>query len=142
MPTENRSSNTEMVSVPRELLRRIDHMYTEGMSIYGECEELRALLAQPADQTNAARDVIAERRRQISAEDYKLERDDCYTFCELALAAAAYACSAGGAQKVGRSLFRRDIEHWKPTTPRRDLVKAGALIFAEIERLDRLNASN
>ena len=28
----------------------------------------------------------------------------------------------------------------KPTTPRRDLVKAGALILAEIERLDRLVA--
>jgi len=26
---------------------------------------------------------------------------------------------------------------WKPTTPRRDLVKAAALILAEIERLDR-----
>ena len=26
---------------------------------------------------------------------------------------------------------------WKPSTNRRDLVKAGALILAEIERLDR-----
>jgi hypothetical protein len=30
-----------------------------------------------------------------------------------------------------------DFAHYKPTTPRRDLVKAGALILAEIERLDR-----
>lgn len=29
----------------------------------------------------------------------------------------------------------------KPGTPRRDLVKAGALILAEIERLDRIQAS-
>jgi len=29
---------------------------------------------------------------------------------------------------------------WKPTTRRRDLVKAGALILAEIERLDRAAA--
>jgi hypothetical protein len=28
-------------------------------------------------------------------------------------------------------------EWWKPTNRRRDLVKAGALILAEIERLDR-----
>ena len=27
---------------------------------------------------------------------------------------------------------------WKPTDRRRDLVKAGALILAEIERLDRI----
>jgi hypothetical protein len=141
MPTENRSSNTEMVSVPRDLLQKIDRMYADGMSIYGECEELRSLLAQPADQTGAARDVVAERQRQIRAEGYKPERDDCYTFGELALAAAAYACSAGGAPKIGRSLFGWDNEHWKPTTPRRDLVKAGALILAEIERLDRLNTN-
>lgn len=31
-------------------------------------------------------------------------------------------------------------EWWKPKNPRRDLVKAGALIVAEIERLDRLEA--
>jgi hypothetical protein len=31
--------------------------------------------------------------------------------------------------------------HWlKDTAPRRDLVKAGALILAEIERLDRAEA--
>jgi hypothetical protein len=30
-----------------------------------------------------------------------------------------------------------DWSWFKPTTPRRDLVKAGALIVAEIERLDR-----
>lgn len=29
------------------------------------------------------------------------------------------------------------LDWWKPTTYRRDLVKAGALILAEIERLDR-----
>lgn len=28
-------------------------------------------------------------------------------------------------------------EWWKPKEPRRDLVRAGALIIAEIERLDR-----
>ncbi|MEB3421767.1 hypothetical protein VK682_24660 [Salipiger manganoxidans] len=34
-------------------------------------------------------------------------------------------------------LWPWDRKWWKPTTPRRDLVKAGALIVAEIERLDR-----
>ena len=31
-------------------------------------------------------------------------------------------------------------EAWKPTYPVRDLVKAGALIAAEIDRLERANA--
>lgn len=48
MPTENRSSNTEMVSVPRELTDDICH----GLRITQERarEELRALLAKPAEQ--------------------------------------------------------------------------------------------
>ncbi|TIM14496.1 MAG: hypothetical protein E5Y67_12520 [Mesorhizobium sp.] len=33
-----------------------------------------------------------------------------------------------------------DASWWKPTARRRDLVKAGALIAAEIERIDRLAA--
>jgi hypothetical protein len=33
-----------------------------------------------------------------------------------------------------------DEDWWKPEDPRRDLVRAGALIIAEIERLDRQDA--
>lgn len=53
MPTENRSSNTEMVNVPRDLLARVSS--TElGMSArkdrYAAAYEARAILAQPAPQ--------------------------------------------------------------------------------------------
>jgi len=92
--------------------------------------------------SRAAADVIAERQRQIMAEGHNPERDDCYSFGELALAAAGYAASAGGARSIGRQLFRWDNVHWKPSTPRRDLVKAGALILAEIERIDRAAITN
>ncbi|WP_312388536.1 hypothetical protein [Stutzerimonas nitrititolerans] len=37
------------VLVDRELLVRLENAYMEGMSIYGECEEIRAVLAQPAE---------------------------------------------------------------------------------------------
>ncbi|WP_416425638.1 hypothetical protein RAM80_07745 [Pseudomonas sp. App30] len=37
----------DQISVPRELLERLERIYMDGMSIYGECEEIRALLAQP-----------------------------------------------------------------------------------------------
>lgn len=36
----------ECVAVQRELLSRIVKCYEDGMSIYGECEELRTILAQ------------------------------------------------------------------------------------------------
>lgn len=99
--------------------------------------------------SDASRDVMAERERQISVEGWTPQRDDRYDTGEMASAAAAYAqhaaLQAAGAQ--GDALNAPYIETWpwsrkwwKPTTARRNLVKAGALILAEIERLDRLAA--
>ncbi len=93
-------------------------------------------------------EIAAERRRQIEVEGWTPEHDDKHHGGELATAAAAYAYAAGvdDAQRapfVGGRLAPRgwpwSLEWWKPTTRRRDLIKAGALIVAEIERLDRAN---
>ncbi|MFA9288248.1 hypothetical protein ACCQ08_26055, partial [Comamonas sp. SY3] len=95
--------------------------------------------AQPADAlTRAALDVLAERARQIGKEGYVPEADDSYVDAELAAAAATYALLATGADG-----WRVD-DHWpwaqdslKKGDARRMLEKAGALILAEMERLDR-----
>ena len=60
MPTENRSSNTEMVSVPRELAQMaadaIDDHLTDGVSAVSAAawvdvtQKMRAILSQPAEQ--------------------------------------------------------------------------------------------
>lgn len=50
MPTENRSSNTEMVSVPRELLERLD-LGKNTATALSALPELRAILALPAEQS-------------------------------------------------------------------------------------------
>ncbi|MBC3421837.1 hypothetical protein [Pseudomonas sp. RW3S2] len=47
MPTENRSSNTEMVSVPREQLQAWQKRFSKAQ-IFKESSEVQALLAQPA----------------------------------------------------------------------------------------------
>ena len=44
---------------------------------------------------SAARDVIAERQRQVSAEGYSLHRDDLYVNGELAEAAATNQSGSG-----------------------------------------------
>lgn len=106
---------------------------------------LRPAPAAGDAQTEAARDVLAERQRQQEKEGFNDENDDNYCG-DLATAGAAYALNA--AENI--SAFRESNENdaspefwpwpnrwWKPTTPRRDLVKACALILAEIERLDR-----
>ncbi|WP_412027885.1 hypothetical protein [Deinococcus yunweiensis] len=89
-----------------------------------------------------AHEVLQERYRQLHEEDWTPEHDDGHRRGELARAAAAYALSATG-QYEGSGVpvawpWRGSF--WKPSTPRRDLVKAAALILAEIERLDRLDA--
>lgn len=100
-------------------------------------EYVRDLIASAGPQTNAARDVLAERRRQIEAEGWTPEHDDEHGAGEMAAAAACYALNAAGCGcEVARN-WPWDGSWWKPTTSRRDLVKAGALILAEIERLDR-----
>lgn len=108
--------------------------------------------AQEAWRSQAANDVLAERRRQIEAEGWTAEHDDTHSRGELASAAACYATELDlwtgyeQADRKGRATLISAERvwpwsgWWKPTDRRRNLVKAGALILAEIERLDRLPA--
>lgn len=87
-------------------------------------------------------EIAAERRRQIEVEGWTPEHDDLHDCGELAQAAAAYAfhnTDAENFQPAAESLFPTnwDADWWKPKNPRRDLIRAAALIVAEIERLDR-----
>lgn len=97
--------------------------------------------AAPEEQTQAARDVLAERQRQISAEGWAPERDDEHHVGALPHAAAMYAIYGNiGYYGPGNppSDWPWATEWWKPSADhRRNLIKAGALILAEIERLDR-----
>lgn len=111
---------------------------------------------RPTDETLsvAARDVLAERTRQVLLEGWTPEHDDEHDGGEMAVAAACYALVAGVADphrdalRLFGPLFSAattpleqmwpwDAGWWKPKDRRRDLVRAGALVIAEIERLDR-----
>jgi hypothetical protein len=92
-----------------------------------------------------ARDVIAERLGQQKREGFTSQRDDGYVYDELTNAAIAYVLSA---QSPTLREFRPigvpsvwpdnwDEKWFKPVGPRRDLVKAAALLIAEVDRLDR-----
>ncbi|CAJ7882444.1 Uncharacterised protein [Burkholderia pseudomallei] len=90
-----------------------------------------------AEVTDAARDVLDERHRQIDAEGWTPAHDDEHDKCEMALAAIVYTESAVGYHPSCPDTWPWSPKWFKPTTPRRDLVKAAALVIAEIERLDR-----
>lgn len=102
---------------------------------------LRAATSPVAEEAKgAARDVLAERQRQISAEGWTPEHDDEHDVGELSQAAAFYAMY-GLSFERGRVVWPWDESWLKPGSRRRNLVKAGALILAEIERLDRAAVS-
>ncbi|WP_321946608.1 hypothetical protein [Paraburkholderia sp. J10-1] len=88
--------------------------------------------------TQAAHDVLAERRRQVTEEGWTPQHDDQHADGDLAAASACYALHAGGWQPATiAEYWPWAPSWWKPTTKRRDLVKSVALGIAEIERLDR-----
>lgn len=98
---------------------------------------------------NGAELIAAERQRQITDEGWTPEHDAEHVQGELALAGACYAWPPPRPLDVKKA-WPWDREWWKPTIPAhgaksnaqewqdariRDLVKAGALIAAEIDRL-------
>lgn len=141
-----------------ELLSRLmddDDWKTADRLLIGSC------VAMAEHASRAALDVQGERRRQVEAEGWSPDHDAEHNGGELAAAAAAYALHAAdqlnpysqgdggdeapsfwpwhnGIAGRGEGPEKTEPAWWKPTTQRRDLVKAGALILAEIERLDRL----
>jgi hypothetical protein len=90
-------------------------------------------------RSDAARDVLAERRRQVEREGWTPEHDDKHSTGEMAAAAACYALHTEPVGNVGDYLrfWPWDSKWWKPRDKRRNLVKAAALILADIERIDR-----
>jgi hypothetical protein len=99
-------------------------------------------MAQNEDKkmSKAIDDISAERQRQVRAEGWTPEHDDTHDGEELARAAVSYAMPWSLRGRTGMpDEWPWDSEWWKPnhSNRRRELVKAGALIVAEIERLDR-----
>ena len=112
--------------------------------------------------SQAVIDVANERVRQVTAEGYTLEHDDEHIDGSIASVASCYAlpplkrlmAKMRFPRDVGRSadepvIVRDEVavpinwpqswhgSAWKARDRRRELVIAGALILAEIERIDR-----
>lgn len=96
--------------------------------------------------------IAIERQRQIKEEGFSLRRDENYMNEELSMAASCYALP--GELRVYMNdvpdQWPWDADHWKPANVEfrheesykeeriRELQKAGALIAAEIDRLNRV----
>jgi hypothetical protein len=144
-----------MTAAPRAYYTdsRIQHDWAVWEKAWQAALSTAPLAAAPAVLTEAARDVLAERCRQIEVEGWTRLHDETeHDEGQLARAAACYATGDihertepvhhdGLPSRLTQTLtlWPWDMSWWKPTSPRRNLVKAGALILAEIERLDRID---
>ena len=88
--------------------------------------------------------IAVERHRQMSAEGWTPDHDDCHVNGELAYAAACYAIPVKDRSKTVMRLWPWLMKWWKPNPEDRirELVKAGALIAAEIDRLNRIGLTD
>lgn len=126
------------------------------------CRALKSHPSPPAQDERGviAAEIAAERTRQINREGFDASHDDEHDNGELALAAACYAAVSPSDDRLhdvqiafydglppefafkGWLRWPWDREWWKPKDRRRDLIRAAALIVAEIERLDRASAGD
>jgi hypothetical protein len=90
--------------------------------------------------------IAEERARQVAKEGWTPEHDDDHDNGSLAAAAATYALVAREQALGDKGPFRSNPDLWpweakwfKPRDQRRNLVRAGALIAAELDRLDRIS---
>ncbi|HHG4316562.1 TPA: hypothetical protein ACPWEX_003144 [Pseudomonas aeruginosa] len=128
-------------------LANVDALAVQVLKLGGTISFAHHRTDQAGQMPQAWLDVQAERRRQVEAEGWTPEHDDAHSHGEMARAAACYALAGSSAPNDGTAAllvslaWPWDEQWWKPTSARRDLVKACALALAEIERLDRAGIS-
>ncbi len=104
--------------------------------------------------TRAIDDIAWERRRQVEQEGCSDRADDSYTAGQLAAAAQSYVLAVMARRSPETALRYEGSNRpmpprcwpfpphwWRPKDDRRDLVRAGALAVAEIDRVYRLAGS-
>ena len=78
--------------------------------------------------------ISEERKRQIEKEGYSLEHDANHNVNEFTFAAMAYlACNFPN--NAANEMWPWELEYWKPKDLRKNLIRAGALIAAALDRL-------
>lgn len=117
-----------MGSTPQEACADFDRAWREEITPRAH---ILARTDAAASLNGAVDDVLSERFRQIAEEGWTPDHDDSHTDNELSRAAACYC--------IGNlAYWPWDLDWWKPTDHRGNLIKAAALCIAEIERLDRI----
>lgn len=147
-PTPAQAVVLEALELAKDYARLIrDEAWGTAGKKFDELRTTLAALVQPPEAPAAVevsrlawRDVLAERQRQISKEGWTPEHDDEHDEGDLSLAGAVYAVTKGYRADVPPA-WPWEAAAFKPRDWRANLVRAGALVLAELERLDRLKAA-
>ena len=122
--------------------------YPEEREMREQMEQRAYEMARADEDRYVLREIDEERTRQIASEGWTAEHDDGHTNGELARAAGCYALHAGLPEPAQVAAGHApgdwpwDAAWWKPKDRRRDLIRAAALIVAEVERLDRASRAS
>lgn len=147
-------------NIPANHPRRIALLANSGCDVSREPDDVRRLVAEyraggpkPPVLSGAAM-IAVKRQRQITAHGYDASNDDAYERGQLICAAMCYASvpllrltykpDAAEAQVIEMmsATWPWDEEFWNPDADAvENLVNAGALIAAEIDRLQRLSVA-
>ncbi|RQT43142.1 hypothetical protein DF046_36815 [Burkholderia cepacia] len=135
-------TDEQILTVARRKFR--DGHTVDPAKLHAYCDTVRTVIAcynlEPV--TQAARDVLTERRRQIEQEHIKPRLDNLYRKGQLAAAAGCYLLFSDSYPNVGEPPPQWPFADpwWKPKDYRRDVLRAAALTLAELERIDRAAA--
>lgn len=119
---------------PQTSIERIKTINATLPSFSLKTVEALVEMLESCNSTKAINDVIAEHQRQQTVKGFSTEQDDTYVGFQLSAAAICYI-EPMEAENYWPADWYDDS--FKPTDTRRNLIKAAALIIAEIERLDR-----
>lgn len=96
-------------------------------------EAVKRLMDLDQSSVFALADIATERLRQIEKEGWSPEHDAGHRYGQMAQAAACYALGRKEIRGIdSASIWPWSLEWWKPGSPHRNYVRAGALIVAEL----------
>lgn len=113
----------------QQLQQKLDDALAENRQLH---ERLRGVTA-----TTGSYMIAVERERQVIDEGYNAEHDHVHTPMTLARAAVSYIlCNDEKKRNVARNTYWPwEDKYYKPRDMKRNLIRAGALVAAAIDRL-------
>lgn len=119
-------------------------VHLEGFAGAFAVEYLKTTMTEEATYKTGIELIAEERKRQVDVKNWTANHDDNHTRNELAIVAMCYVTPPSYRPMLAPTKWFNsigwDVAHWNPGERIMELQKAGALIAAEIDRLQRIKS--